>query len=389
MFAGRARDAMKILAVDTALGACSVAVLDGERVAAHRWLTMSRGHAEALAPMVRDVLAESNFQFADLDRLGVTTGPGTFTGQRVGLAFMRGLRVALHIPLVGVTTLEAMAAAAATETGSTEIAVLHEAKRGEVYAALYSQGVELLPVQVAEFGAMMAKIEERAGDGLALAGTGAEAAVAWFLSRGVRTHLSTIRQPDALWVARLAGCSVEPIGTARPLYLRAPDAKLARASVRLRPAEKGDGERLAALHGATMPRPWEPDFFEQTLVSPGGFAVIAEAHGAAMGFVLARAVAGEAEILSIGVSAAFRRNGLAHLLVAEAGRSAQARGAASMFLEVDENNLAARGLYAAHGFREAGRRKGYYLSEGGGDALLLRADLPLESPRLGNDPKVA
>ena len=74
---------MKILAADTALGACSVAVLDGGRVLAHRFEAMERGHAEALAPMVDEAMRESGIAFADIDRLAVTTGPGTFTGQRV------------------------------------------------------------------------------------------------------------------------------------------------------------------------------------------------------------------------------------------------------------------------------------------------------------------
>src|SRR5271169_756924 len=103
---------MKILAADTALGACSVALLDDARVFAHRFEPMERGHAEALAPMVDEAMREAGLAFAELDRLAVTTGPGTFTGQRVGLAFMRGLRVALKKPLAGITTLEAMAAAA-------------------------------------------------------------------------------------------------------------------------------------------------------------------------------------------------------------------------------------------------------------------------------------
>jgi len=82
-----------ILAVDTALGACSVAVLDGERILAHHFEEMARGHAEALAPMVEETMRKAGVAFAALERLAVTTGPGTFTGQRVGLAFMRGLRV--------------------------------------------------------------------------------------------------------------------------------------------------------------------------------------------------------------------------------------------------------------------------------------------------------
>src|SRR5580658_4603040 len=104
-----------LLAVDTALGACSVALLEGDEVRAHIFEAMDRGHAERLAPMVDEAMTAANADFARLTRLAVTTGPGTFTGQRVGLAFMRGLRVALKKPLIGITTLEAMAFATGAE----------------------------------------------------------------------------------------------------------------------------------------------------------------------------------------------------------------------------------------------------------------------------------
>ena len=124
---------MKILAVDTALGACSAAVLDDARVLAHRFEPMERGHAERLAPMVEEVMAEAALSFKAIERLGVTTGPGTFTGQRVGLAFMRGMRIALECPLIGVTSLAAMMAQALSETGLARGAGVHDARRNEVY----------------------------------------------------------------------------------------------------------------------------------------------------------------------------------------------------------------------------------------------------------------
>jgi tRNA threonylcarbamoyladenosine biosynthesis protein TsaB len=135
----------KILAVDTALGACSVAVLDGARVLAKRHVAMDRGHAEVLAPMVEETMREASLAFGELARLAVTTGPGTFTGQRVGLAFMRALKVALNIPCLGVTTLAAMAAQAC-EAGGVEWAIAaHDARRGEFYCGVYTKdGVCLL-----------------------------------------------------------------------------------------------------------------------------------------------------------------------------------------------------------------------------------------------------
>lgn len=208
---------MRLLAVDTALGACSVAILDGDAVLAHVFEPMERGHAEILAPMVEDAMRQAEFEFAQLDRLAVTTGPGTFTGQRVGLAFMRGVRVALDRPLIGVTTLAAMTAQAIAETGLARAAALHDARRGEVYLQTSDMDEPiLLPLAAAlETLTLM-------GGRFALAGTAAPAAAA-HLMNGV---LSTVRQPDALWVARLAQEMPSPLAAPRPLYLRAPDAKL-------------------------------------------------------------------------------------------------------------------------------------------------------------------
>ena len=212
---------MKILAVDTALGACSVALLDDGKILAHIFEPMDRGHAERLAPMVDEAMKTAGMDFAALDRLAVTTGPGTFTGQRVGLAFMRGLRLALNRPLTGVTTLEAMAAAAKAETAKRAAAALHDARREEGYLLLQDGDSVIQPPVVMPFEDAVQAI--RAFGACALAGTGAEAAAA---SLGSGFALSSVRQPDALWVARLAQLRPASREVPGPLYLRAPDAKL-------------------------------------------------------------------------------------------------------------------------------------------------------------------
>jgi tRNA threonylcarbamoyladenosine biosynthesis protein TsaB len=210
-----------ILAVDTALGACSVALLDGEKLRAHIFEPMERGHAERLAPMVDEAMKQAGAEFSSLAHLAVTTGPGTFTGQRVGLAFMRGLRLALHIPLVGVTTLEAMAAAAMAETGADKAASIHDARRAEAYLLLRDGDAVVQPPVLLPFEEAVMRIA--AFGPCALAGTGAQEAQQ---KLGAGHPLSAIRQPDALWVARLARYQPMPGEAPGPLYLRAPDAKL-------------------------------------------------------------------------------------------------------------------------------------------------------------------
>jgi len=212
---------VKLLAIDTALGGCSVALLDGDKILSHVFEAMDRGHAERLAPMVQDAMRHAGAEFPVLTHLAVTTGPGTFTGQRVGLAFMRGLRLALKLPLTGVTTLEVIALAAMDETGQPKAAVIHDARREEAYLLLQDGGQVVLQPCVMTFAGAVERI--RTFGPCALAGTGAAAAKDML---GADFTLSTIRQPDALWVARLAHALPVPVEAPGPLYLRAPDAKL-------------------------------------------------------------------------------------------------------------------------------------------------------------------
>jgi tRNA threonylcarbamoyladenosine biosynthesis protein TsaB len=221
---------MKILAVDTALGACSVAVLDGGKVLAHKFELMNRGHAEVLAPMVEETMRVAGISFALLDRFAVTTGPGTFTGQRVGLAFMRGLRVALKKPLTGVTTLEAMCAAARAESGLANAAAIHDAKRGEAYLSIAIDGEPVSAPKLVLLEGAASIIAKATGRKVAFAGTAAQCVAQDFAALGCDAAITSIRQPDALWVARLALTSPASDKAPSPLYLRAPDAKLPAAS---------------------------------------------------------------------------------------------------------------------------------------------------------------
>src|ERR1700690_3680314 len=180
---------MKILAVDTALGACSTGVVEDETIFAHACEPMERGHAERLAPMVREGMEAAQLEFAALERLAVTIGPGTFTGQRVGLAFMRGLRLALKRPLIGVTTLSVMADQAMAETGAALAIGLHDARREEIYIELSGT-----PMVLAFENAVVALRALPKGGTLALAGTAAPRMAQALDDRKI--VLSTVRQPD-------------------------------------------------------------------------------------------------------------------------------------------------------------------------------------------------
>ena len=142
-----------------------------------------------------------------------------------------------------------------------------------------------------------------------------------------------------------------------------------------------EAARLAAIHAEAFDRPgetsWSAAAFADLLGQPGVFAI-----DSADGFILMRAVADEAEILTLAVRPAARRQGEGGRLVGEGVLAAAVGGAARVFLEVAEDNAAARALYAGAGFAEAGRRPGYYAGADGGrrDALLLVLNLTVPLP---------
>ena len=214
---------MLCLGIDTALGACSTAVVDETGTRSRLFELMTTGHAEAIAPMAEQLMREDGLAFSDLGRIAVTTGPGTFTGQRIGLAFARGLALALQLPCVGVTTLEAIAAAARDANPGRAVMVALDARKGEAYVQLFAAGgTQIDAPALLTYAAAASAIHAHESD-LVLAGTAA-ALIAPLSGRG--DAVCDITQPDAAWVARL-GLNRDPAGyPPAPLYLRVPDAKL-------------------------------------------------------------------------------------------------------------------------------------------------------------------
>ena len=131
---------MLILAIDTALDACAAAVLDTgtSKLIAQESLVMKRGHAEALMPLIGRVMKQAALPFAALDRIAVTTGPGSFTGLRVALSAARGLALAAGKPAVGLTTLSAYAAPLVSESGEAPVISAIDARHDQVYFQVVS-----------------------------------------------------------------------------------------------------------------------------------------------------------------------------------------------------------------------------------------------------------
>lgn len=217
---------MNLLAIDTALEACSVGVAIDGRPPVLRSEVIGRGHAERLFGMVSSAMAEAGLVFPELGRIAVTTGPGSFTGIRVGIAAARGLALVVGCPVVGIGTLALVAAAAREAIGPVAVLAVLDARRDEVYV----QGFDAAGAALAAPAALAPEAAAALlRPGMVLAGGGAGLVAASLPAAAEVVPVSPV--PDVAILLRLAATAAAPDGPPRPLYLRAPDAKPQAAGV--------------------------------------------------------------------------------------------------------------------------------------------------------------
>ena len=215
---------MRLLAIDTALSACAACVYEADtrRVVAQEVILLERGHAEALVPLVQRVVLAAG-GFPGIDRVAVTVGPGSYTGLRVGISAARAIGLGLERPVVGVSTLSALAAPLVAAGEGGPIAAVIDARHGRVYVQLVASNGRPL---VAPCLLPLREAVRAIGPGSSrLTGSGAPALAVE--ARALGQHAVVVDAspaPRIEWVARLGGLA-EPGGApAKPLYLRAPDA---------------------------------------------------------------------------------------------------------------------------------------------------------------------
>jgi len=212
-----------ILAFDSSGVAVSAALCRGGAVLAARREPMERGHGERLLPLLKAVMAEAGLGFDALDAIAVAVGPGRFTGLRIGVAAARGLALATGKPAIGIGSFEA-AAAAVEEPERSSILVVIDSRREELFAQLFDRAGEAMGAPlVAKPEAIAAMLPAGA---LLVTGDGALLMEQALAGRGDARLRAAALRPEIL--AQLAEAALRQGGAepARPIYLRAPDAKL-------------------------------------------------------------------------------------------------------------------------------------------------------------------
>ncbi len=206
---------MKILAIDTAGADCGVALYDAASTTllASEQETIVKGHAERLMAMIEAVLGHAGVSMADIDRVAVSVGPGSFTGIRVGVSTARGLGLALEVPVLGISSLQALAHAAAGN--GRPVLALIDAKRGEVFAQVFDEAKKALSEPAAMTIEDARALQDQYPQAI-LAGSGVR------LLSGAEPAISIY--PVAA-IAQLAADANNATPKPAPLYLRGPDAK--------------------------------------------------------------------------------------------------------------------------------------------------------------------
>ena len=386
---------MVVLAIETVTRAGSLALCQDQTWEA-RTGDATRPHGERLPAEVFEFLARAGRSIEDVDLLAVVSGPGSFTGMRIGLAAAQGIALAGHRRVVGIPTLHALAAAWTTVHPQAALVVpCLDGQRGQVFLAGFAcDGVspleacpEVIAPAVLEPDEAATLVAAHAGERpVVVVGDGAMK----YRERWLRA-LPTATVVDAPMTlaeaaARLAAARPEMAGAPhalRPIYIRRPDAEIAReraglggpASQGLRIARASTMDDLKAveyLQQLTFTNPWGADAIRWELENTdvARLYVAREPAGALIAYCACWVVFDELHINSFAVDPAWRRRGVARALLRRVMDESAAAGVRSATLEVRRSNEPARQLYESLGFTVEATRRDYY-QDPREDALIL------------------
>ncbi|WED78686.1 tRNA (adenosine(37)-N6)-threonylcarbamoyltransferase complex dimerization subunit type 1 TsaB [Aeromonas allosaccharophila] len=218
---------LKILAVDTATEACSAALLVGEKVFS-RWEEAPRDHTRKILPMVQAVLDDAGITLGDLDAIAFGRGPGSFTGVRIGISVAQGLAFGAGVPLIGISTLAAMAQGAYRLDGAEQVLTAIDARMNEVYFGRYElidDRMQLVGDEVVSDPVALVDARGKLAGRVTCVGTGFETYGETLNALADELAVSQVRFPaaeDMLPLARAAWLAGEavPVEKATPVYLR-------------------------------------------------------------------------------------------------------------------------------------------------------------------------
>ncbi len=373
---------MKILAVDTSTTAATAAIVEDGRLIAEYILNISRAHSQKIMGIIDELFKKSGIKPSEIDLFACSSGPGSFTGLRIGASIIKGMAQTFGKPVAGVPTLDALAYSLYNCTGL--ICPMLDAQRGMVYSCLYSwekgrlaKREDLSVIQIED---LIKVVKEKSvpvtflGDGALLFEEN--------LKKGLEEYY--IAPYDSL-LPRASSCAalafemynkglVDTYNSFRLTYIRKSQAEVEyekKHKVELQNMSYEDIDQVCEIEKLSFTTPWSRESFEAEITKNNlARYIAAKVDGKVAAYGGMWIVLDEGHITNIAVHPDYRGQKIGEKLVQALIRTAKENKVSSITLEVRASNEVARNLYKKLGFEDSGLRKGYY-SDTGEDAVIM------------------
>lgn len=377
---------MKVLAVDTSTSAATAAIMEDDRLISEYILNISRAHSQKIMGIIEELFNKSGVKPVEIDLYACSSGPGSFTGLRIGASIIKAMAQTFNKPVVGVPTLDALACSLYNCTGL--ICPMLDAQRGMVYSSLYSYNCgrleKLEDLRVIPIEDLIKLVKGKAvptsflGDGALLFEEN--------LKRGLEEYYvapAGSMLPRASSCARLAlemyhKGNYDTYSSFRLTYIRRSQAEVEyekKHKIELQKMSLEDIDQVCEIENLSFAVPWSRESFESELVNNNlARYIVAKAEGKVVAYGGIWIILDEGHITNIAVHPEFRGRRIGEKLVKEMIKRAKESKAERITLEVRASNVAARKLYKKLGFKDGGIRKGYY-TDTGEDAVIMWNEL--------------
>ncbi|MCD7905722.1 MAG: tRNA (adenosine(37)-N6)-threonylcarbamoyltransferase complex dimerization subunit type 1 TsaB [Clostridiales bacterium] len=375
---------MNILALDSSGLAAGVSLVNEEKVLGEFFMNHKKTHSQTLMPLLENMLKVLEFNKRDIDFTAVTSGPGSFTGLRIGMAAAKGLSAALNKPLITVPTLDVLAYS--LEGRGELIVPVMDARRGQVYYSIYKQEEESLK-RLCSYGAeeiekVLEEVKEIGGEAV-FVGDGVYPYKKQIEEAGFKTGNITQAIQRASCLGALAlkaakeGWFLKP-SEAELMYLRKSQAEREleekKKEVIFRPMKKGDIDSMAEIEKKCFAVPWFKKMILDDYKNGLTYYIICEKGGKVIGYGGMWHVINEGHITNIALTPEEQGRGLGRRLVNEIIKLAKEKHMIGITLEVRAGNKKAIKLYESVGFKPEGIRPEYY-SDNKESALIMWKNL--------------
>lgn len=404
---------MTILSIESAAKTASVCILQGGTVLAEYTTNLKMTHSQTLLPMIKEILEMCDMKPADIDYIAVSTGPGSYTGLRIGVSTAKGLAMGASpddpelkgIPCVAVSSLEAMAYNLSVVTDALICPVM-DARRQRVYCGLYTftqtkddngysssraysgdsdgngrripETRVVMEDTVMECDELIRILSEKEkpvifiGDGTEVLCKCENVGERPDIFRSAPPHLNTAKASGvaAAAMVRISRGEITDADSLLPEYLSESQAE----RERFREMTPEDVEAVAKIEEEAISPPWSEKAFYDALKNENAYFAVCESGGAVKGYAGMYMAADEAEITNVAVREDSRHGGVGQGLVGFLIKVGRTKGIHKIILEVRKGNVPAISLYEKCGFEKTGERKDFYSSPKE-DAVIMCYDI--------------